>query len=86
MSFLKKQLTTEVVQNNHNAWNKRRAQMSPTYYSPDEFPALPNSKAARTETSEHPSSTNATENDDMSETILVDFKTEMEKERDRLGK
>lgn len=82
MSFLEKQLTTEVVQSTHNAWNKRRAQTSPTYYSPEEFPALPNSKAARMDITDHPSSPNVSAYTEMNDGVLVDFEAEMKKERE----
>jgi hypothetical protein len=83
LSFLEKHLTTEeVLQNTHNAWNKRCAQTSPTYYSPDKFPALPSSKAARTETTDNPSSPNAPTDNEMNDDILIDFEAEMKKERE----
>jgi hypothetical protein len=66
LSFLENHRTMNAVQNSQNAWNKRRAQMTVAYYPQDEFPALPNAKAARTETSENPSSINVTENNEMS--------------------
>jgi hypothetical protein len=83
LSFLSNQCTTNVGQNYQNAWNKRRAQPTAEYYQPDKFPALPNAKAARHETSENPSSINMTDDNEMSDTILVDFDTEMAKERER---
>jgi hypothetical protein len=83
LSFLSNQRTTNVGQNYHNAWNKRRAHPTVAYYHQDNFPALPNAKAARTDTSDNPSSINVTEDNEMLDTILVDFDTEMAKERER---
>jgi hypothetical protein len=79
MSFLAKHLTTATAQPNHNAWNKRRAQTPPPYYSTEDFPLLPNAKAARTETMENPLFSNEYMHTEPNDEILVDFDSEIKK-------
>ena len=83
MSLLLNKHTAYVNQNKQNAWNKRRAQPTAEYYQPDDFPALPNAKAARHETVENKDSNKVKEDDEMTDSVIVDLDAELAKERER---